>query len=249
MKIFKAFLVVVAAPFLFYHFSGIEIWAAESKACKHENYKMLSSLYQNPTEEMAGKVFEVLACEGGFSKPTKVKPYVALIGGYMRTNPKLLEKLYAGVSNAKDMNAPKLFLDALWFCGTEPCRAKLRARPFNLPQKDVDALLRETPPDPYTLAIDSPAALDLLWGYFTGSGENKIPQRIFDFVRSNWNLYDSTGSVTVEKLQLLRSARWSFVSMAAQHKKVRAVIDSLKNTSPEARALLTEVNKELSERH
>lgn len=219
-------------------------YAENSQYCTTDNFTRISKLYEHKTHETAQIIFNVLDCGGSLSRPTKMKPYVALIGGLMRENPELIEDVYASAQAVKNADAAKIVLDALWFCASDACRAKLRTRPFSLPQKDVDELLQETPPDPFTLALNSPASIDVLWGYFTATGDIKVAQRVFELVKSNWKFYDSPENIGSEKLILIQSARWSLVSMAVQHQRVKAVLESSQTNSPEALKLLEEVEEE-----
>lgn len=219
-------------------------YAQTSDNCTADNFRRISSLYDYRTHETAKVIFNILDCGGSLSEPTKMKPYVALVGGLMQENPELIEDIYASAQTVRNADAAKIVLDGLWFCNTEPCRAKLRSRPFSLPQKNVDELLQETPPDPFSLPLDSPASIDVLWGYFTATGDKKIPQRIFELVKSNWKLYDSSETIGAEKRLLIGAARWSLVSMAAQHQRVKSVLETAKTTSPEASKLLDEVEQE-----
>jgi hypothetical protein len=223
--------------------SASTLFAADTDYCTNENVSHISRLYEHRTHETAKILFNILDCGGSLSKKTKNKPYIALVGGLMRTNPELIEDIYASVESVKNLDAPKIYLDALWFCASAQCRTKLRSGPFSLPKEDVDALLKEMPPDPFTLPLNSPSSIDVLWGYFTATGESKIVQRIFDFVQSNWNYYETPGDIGPEQLVLIQSARWSLTSMAAQHQKVQAVLEAERNKSPEAAMLLTESEK------
>ena len=219
-------------------------FAAETDYCTKEYFGRISRLYENRTHDTAKILFNILDCNNSLSKKTKIRPYIALVGGLMRTNPELIDDLYRSVESIKNLDAPKIYLDALWFCATEQCRTKLRSGPFSLPQKDVEDLLKDTPPDPFTLPLDSPAAIDVLWGYFTATGEPKVVQRIFDFVKSNWKYYEAPGDIKPEQLVLIQFARWSLTSMAAQHQKVQAVLHDVRNKSHEASTIHFESEKE-----
>jgi len=212
--------------------------------CTNDNFKRISRLYENQTHETAKIIFNILNCNDSLSKETKIQPFVAMVGGLMRSKQDLIDDVHASVESIENLQAPKIYLDALWFCASKACQTKLRKQPFSLPKEDVDALLKETPPDPLTLPLNSPASIDILWGYFTATGEPKIVQRIFDLVRSNWTYYDKPGDIGADKIMLIQSARWSLISMAAQHQKVQAVLEAARTKSPEAAALLKKVEEE-----
>lgn len=218
--------------------------AADSKYCTTENFARVSKLYENRTHETAKTIFSVLNCGGGLSKKTKRAQFTALVGGLMHVSPELIDDIYSSAQEAGNLEAPKIFLDALWFCASDACKSKLKARPFSLPEEDITALLQESPPDPYSYPIASPADLDFLWGYFGGTGDTKVVQRIFDFVRSNWKYYETSEQIGVERRTLIGSARWSLTSMASQDQRVKSVLEAARTTSPEAVILLEIVEKD-----
>jgi len=220
------------------------LYSADSEICNKDNYSRIAKLYNNRSSATAQILFSILDCDSGLSKKTKRAQYVALIGGVMKKNPELIEDLYDSANKAKSIEAPKIFLDGLWICATKPCKDKLLSSPFSLPMKDIDALLKETPPDPYSFPITTPESIDFLWGYFISTGDIQIVKRIFGVVRSNWNSYNAQIMVGVNKRMLIESAKWSLVSMAIQHKLVKDALIAESDKFPEAIELLKEIEKE-----
>ena len=212
----------------------------ESKFCTKEYYEKTSPLYQNRNPETATILFQVFSCGGQISKESKRGQFVSLIGGYMRENPELIESLYTSASSVDNTDAAKIYLDGLWFCSTKECQSKLKERPFQLPVKDVNNLLAESPPDPFSIPIDSPATLDFLWGYFFGTGDTKIVERVYNLLHSNWEELNSSEPMGASKRMLLSAARWSLVSIASQQDLAKRVLEKEKTLT--AKELLKEVN-------
>jgi hypothetical protein len=217
-------------------------YGEESQFCREDYYKKMSALYQNRNAETAKIIFPVLSCGDEISKPSKRGRLVALIGGYMRENPALIDPLLASANSVKNTEAAKIYLDGLWLCSTKECRKKLKERPFQLPIKDVNNLLAEPPPDPFSIQINDPATLDFLWGYFFGTGDTKIVERVYNLLRDNCEAFTSSESMGVNKRILLSAARWSLVSIASQQELARSALE--KQKSLVAQELLKEVARE-----
>lgn len=217
----------------------VSSYGEESKFCTEEYYKKLSVLYQNRNDETAKIIFQVLSCGGEISKPSRRGQYVALIGGYMRENPALIDSLLASANAVKNSDAAKICLDGLWLCSTKECQKKLKERPFQLPIKDVNNLLAEPPPDPFSIPINDSETLDFLWGYFFGTGDTTVVDRVYNLLRDNWEALNSSKQMGARKRMVLSAARWSLVSIASQHELVRKVLEQ-KNTLV-AKELLKEV--------
>ncbi len=211
----------------------------ESPFCTQEYYKKISVLYQNRNTETANIVFQVLSCGGQISKASKKGQMVALIGGYMRENPGLIDSLFASANSVDNTDAAKIYLDGLWLCSTKECQNKLKGSPFKLPAEDINKLLAEPPPDPFLIPIDDPATLDFLWGYLFGTGDTRVVERVYSLLSDNWKAFDSSEPIGANKRIVLSAARWSLVSIASQQEMVRTVLEN-KNT-PVAKELLKEV--------
>jgi hypothetical protein len=92
------------------------------------------------------------------------------------------------------------------------------------------------------MPIADAASLDIMWHYFIATGDEIIPERIFDFLQSNWSRIEDTKTEGSDFIILFGSARWSFLSMAEQHSIVRKVLDSHASTSKIAQLLLAELD-------
>lgn len=216
-------------------------YGEESKFCTEENYKKIMVLYQNRNPETAKIVFQILSCRKRIADLTIRDQLIALVGGYMQKNPALIDHLLVSASTAKNADAAKIYLDGLWFCSTRECKGKLRERPFELPMEDVEKLIAEPPPNPLSIPIGSPATLDLLWGYFFGTGDTRVVERIYSLISDNWEALNSKRSIGLDKRLVLSAARWSLLSLASQQEPVRSVLE--KKKTPVAEELLKQVNK------
>jgi len=159
----------------------------------------------------------------------------------MRENPTLIENLFTSANSVENTDAAKIYLDGLWFCSTKECQNKLKERPFQLPVGNVNNLLAETPPDPFSIPINDPATLDFLWGYFFGTGDTKVVERVYNLLSDNWEDLNSSKSMGASKRMVLSAARWSLVSIASQQELVKSVLEKEKSLA--AKELLKEVNK------
>ena len=213
----------------------------ESSYCSEEYYAKVSLLYRNRNSDTAEIIFQILSCNDQISKDSKRGQFVALVGGYMRENPSLIDHLLESASSSKSPDAAKIFLDGLWLCSTEKCHNKLTKLPFQLSIQDVNNLLQNPPPDPFLIPIEDPETLDFLWGYFFGTGDTKIVERIYDLLKDNWEALNSEDPMGTNKRLVLSAARWSLTSIAAQQGLVKNVLKN--KNSPVARALLEEAKR------
>jgi hypothetical protein len=90
--------------------------------------------------------------------------------------------------------------------------------------QDVNNLLQEPPPDPFSIPIQDPETLDFLWGYFFGTGDTKIVERIYNLLKDNWEALNSKDPMGTNKRLVLSAARWSLVSIAAKQALVKNVL-------------------------
>ena len=232
---------ILFAIFLLLIVSGCSVQASGKESlqvCTSENFSQLNALYRNTSEEFVANLFPILTCQGAIDIANRRGQYVSMVGGLLRENPNLITTVIDSATRSRNATAPKIVLDALWLCNSSECRKALAGRPYQLPQDDVDALLKQAPPDPYRMAIDSPAVLDYLWGYFLGTGDSKIPDRILSEILLRPR--PQQGSTLI---LTYGAARWSFLSMASQHEIIGNLLRARKGTSEEADRLLSELNK------
>ena len=88
-------------------------FAAGTDYCTKENYSRISRLYENQTHDTAKIVFNILNCNDSLSKKTKTQPFVAMLGGLMRSKPDLIEDIYASVESIQNLEAPKIYKSVL----------------------------------------------------------------------------------------------------------------------------------------
>ena len=216
---------------------------AKDESCSRESFASINRLYENESIELIESLFSTLDCGGELADPSKRGPYVAMVGGLMQQHPEWIEILLESTTNSANLTASKICIDGLWFCGTDECRARLKKRPFQLPKEDVENLLQEPPPNVEVLPIQSEAALDVMWYYFIATGDAVVPRRIFEFLRDNSSRFEEAEEEATEFILLYGAARWSFLSMAEQHQRVREVLTSNAPTSKEAQAMLAELEQ------
>lgn len=223
--------------FLFiYGFSICASASASPSLCTKDNYDRLGKLYLHANTAFVQNLFLILSCEGAIDSPNRQAQYVSLVGGLLRNNSSLISTVMDSATVSKNSTATKVVIYALWLCSTPECRAVLESRPFSLHSKDIESLLKQAPMDPYHTPIDSPAALDYLWGYFLGTGDAAIPKRILEEV-----LLKGAPEQGGHSILTYGAARWSFLSLAEQHERIEELLRERKGTSKEADELLLEL--------
>ena len=196
----------------------------------------VSSYYLAPKADEVADALAVLAAKGLLDSGQAEAPLSGFFAEVFRANPGRVEgwvQPYLGV--------PRRYViyTALWMAHSSESTVALRRMVDMAPMEEGTALrvLRSSrPPTIESIPIDSPAALDFLWGSFFASGSEVPVLRIIDQMK----LANRSGDANA--MLIGGAAQWSVSANARQHEKVLAIVkERAKTADPETKAKLEEI--------
>ena len=192
--------------------------------------------YLNPEPDKIALALETITSKGFFENDDVQAPLSGFFSEVFIANPKRISawvEPYIGVSKRH------ILYSALWASNSTQGRAALeRMAKAESPEqaKKIRSLLASPPPTVESMSINSPAALDYLWGHFMASGSVAPVNRIIDQMK----LADSKGNV--EAMLIGGAAQWSVSANARQHKKVLEIVKARSGTAdPQTKKLLNKI--------
>src|SRR5690606_1542126 len=121
-----------------------------------------------------------------------------------------------------------ILYSALWMANSPQSRAALKHLSESSAPSDADrlrSLIETTPPTIESMNINSPAALDYLWGSFMATGAAEPVLRVIDQMK----LSDVKGNTEV--MMIGGAASWSVSANARQHPRVLEILQQRRNTA------------------
>lgn len=202
-----------------------------------------SFYYVQPNPERVVPAIRFMAESGILEEETQRAPTMAFLAEIFRQNEGSLTAWLKQLEDLKERQQQVLW-HALWFSNCAEASALLLAFRYRTSAEGkelIDRLLKEEPPDLLSLPVSSPAVLDMLWGTFYVSGDERCVQRVI----SALPLSKPKGDL--EKFLIGEAARWSLVSNAAGHERVLKICrKEAKGQSKEVRVVLAKVIEEAS---
>jgi hypothetical protein len=177
--------------------------------------------YKNPTPEKFVESVRELAKDGSLSNDDAQPPIVAFLSQVMASNPKKIPGWLKQLSDL-DRKQTSVILAAAWYSDTEEALAYFESQ-------KLEAYLKQKGPKILEMELD-PTILDMLWGHFMATGDEKPIRRIV----SAFSLSKYAGAAerfkTSEKTEqdkkeafldaTFQAAKWSLESNCRQHPKV-----------------------------
>jgi hypothetical protein len=192
--------------------------------------------YLDPKPDGVDAALRAITAKGFFENDDVQAPLSGFFTEVFRANPDRIEGWitpYIGVARRH------ILYSALWMANSKSSRAALErlangATPDEA--RSLRSLLTTPPPTIESMAIDSPAALDYLWGCFLASGSDVPVLRIIDQLK----LADVRGNLNA--MMIGGAAQWSLSSNARQHDKVLSIVKVRMSTADrDTKAKLQEI--------
>lgn len=212
--------------------------------------KWLTFYYENPEPKQVPEAVIYMSRTGVLDNGNVVAPILGFLSGVIRANPDSIDPWIKKLRNLKEKHFGVVVL-GVWYANLPDSKARVSALLKSRPNlKDEFSYINQGAP----IAVEQipleqgPWVLDALWGKFMATGDSAPVERIITALP--W--VDVKGDVN--RLLVGGSARWSLISNAVQHKRVKEICEaSLKTANAEVASKLNEVlaeaNKELQERH
>lgn len=206
---------------------------------------LVNHYYEHPEPERLSQILRNFLAQGTLSDKSKAGSMQGFFGGVLNRNPDFVNEYVKTIYDARlDQDANISLSMALWFCGNDKCRETLASNPLNIP----DSFFQETQkflPKPFNeMPIHGPTEVDILWGWFTATGDAAPVARILTFVLSN----EARAAKQKKKSGDLdfitaAAAERSLISQTRKHEKVAQIVKSCANRYPACKAILVEASR------
>lgn len=184
----------------------------------------------------------LLAEKKGFLASDNGGPFMAFLSLVFANNPSRVGGWIKQLDSIPMKDKPMLWT-ALYWSHTKESQETLNQIISSLPEKSRKSLLEQVskPPVPIEkVEITGPAVLDMLWGAFFATGDEKYVKRLISVLPWESQTKD------LPKMQVAASARWSLTSNAEQHPRVMKICQQVRDTQPELKAQLDSIIEKAS---
>ena len=192
--------------------------------------------YLNPEPDKIVLALKEITARGYFENDNVQAPLSGFFSEVFLANP---ERINTWVEPYIGIPKRHILYSALWASNSTQSRVALeRMAKAVSPEeaKKILSLLASPPPTIESMSINSPSALDYLWGRFMASGSAAPVNRIIDQMK----LTDSKGNV--EAMLIGGAAQWSVSANDRQHKKVLEIVKARTVTADsQTKKLLNEI--------
>jgi len=198
--------------------------------------RWMAYYYLNPQPDNVALALQTIKSKGFFENNDVQAPLSGFFSEVFSAHP---EKINTWIEPYIGIPKRHILYSALWTSNTTQSRAALeRMAKAVSPEeaKQIRSLLASSPPTVDSMLINSPAALDYLWGRFMASGSVAPVNRIIDQMK----LVNSKGNI--EAMLIGGAAQWSVSANARQHKKVLEIVKARAGAAdPQTKKLLNEI--------
>ena len=199
--------------------------------------------YQHPRSDLTVSAVEFMAKSGELANKGAQAPIGAFLGQVFIQNPQKVEPWFSQLKNGED-NQKQVLALALWIANTEAFAHFLQTlEPGSSPSVSeyVKGLLATRSPDLLTDEVTNAGFLDMLWGSFFATGDERYVRRIIG--KLPWAKTDN-----IQQELIGGAAQWSLTSNAAQHVRVLDICKAELSTLPaDQKDILASVIKRATE--
>lgn len=217
--------------------NNVDVRAPKSINNEQDLNQWLTYYYLHPQPDLVVPALLLAEKKGYMSGDNTGGPFMAFLSRVFAQNPKKVGAWLQQLDGIPAKDKPLLWTAVYW-SHTEEGGKLLDGIAKTLPPKSQASLIEQIakPPEPIEkVAITSPSVLDMLWGAFFATGDEKYIQRLASTLP--WE----SQSKDLVKMQVAASARWSLTSNAEQHPKVLKICQALRDSQPDLRAALDPV--------
>ncbi len=193
--------------------------------------------YLHPQPDLTVKALLFAEKNGYFDKESARAPFLAMISQLFRQNPKLLPVWIKELTPMATVHK-KLIWNALWLANTPESKeeANLFAKQFpayDHPPAQIASIPAPQPIEKMQLSAD---VLDMLWGSFFITGDEKYVDRIISALPGL-----RKGEHDPNKMMAAGAAQWSLTANAHQHQRVMKICMAARQKHPECKPEVDQV--------
>ncbi|MGA7827416.1 MAG: hypothetical protein WCA04_07145 [Geobacteraceae bacterium] len=212
--------------------------ANEPAMSEAELIDFMVNYYLHPRPEKLPQAVQAMHKMGYLQKETAAAPISSFLSVIFQSNSAAIESTLADFSSYLPAEQ-QILLTALWLADSEQSKLSLQTLLVSQDNKAGDTnadFLKSAPPKIDELPIESPEVLDMLWGAFMATGEEKYVIPIISV------LPYSTINGDIPRLLVGGSAKWSLTSNAIQHKRVLDIcVSQLEKQPKEVKKILSDI--------
>jgi len=175
--------------------------------------------YRNPQPERLPAGIEYYAGSSLFGNAKGRIPMAQFAAEVIRDEAGLSDQLVERATEGESEVLRAFTLHVLWLVDTDAARQRLDeagAAWGDAARGVVEQMRKDRPVDLFSTRIASDSDLDRLWGIFLATGSVKPVEKVASLLASEFT--------DAETLRIRDAARWSLLSNAAQHERVRRYV-------------------------
>lgn len=202
--------------------------------------KWMTYYYLHPQPELLVPAL-LFADKQGLLKGDSAAPLQAFTSRVFAQNPDKIKEWFTQLGPLSE-NGKTLILTAIWWSGTKQGKDLLDAISSQLaekPKAEFKKQIDKEAPEIDKMEIESPDVLDMLWGCFSATGDEKYVKRLLSTL--TWGKADSKD---LPKMLIASAARWSLISNIDQHPRVKEICESIQNQDTQLKPYLEKVLQE-----
>ena len=180
----------------------------------------------------------ILADKSGLLEGDSVAPFQAFLSGVFEKNPERITEWFTQLGSIKD-GSKTVILTAIYWTNSKEAKTLLTNIAGTLPEKakvEFHKQIDKPAESLDKLPIDSPDVLDILWGAFSATGDEKYVKRLMSTL--TWSDHESKD---LNKMLIASAASWSLSSNVDQHPKVKEICQSVRSKEPTMKAYIDRV--------
>jgi len=189
--------------------------------------QFVNHYYEHPDALRLAQILEYFKSHGALSEKAQYGSLQGLFGGLLSNNPDFVGEFVDSIQDGKFDESSNISLSmALWFCATEECREALGDNPFQIPDEFFQETQNFRPKPLVEMPIYGPSEIDILWGWFTATGDSAAVKRILTYVLENEKKVSKASRAGTKDLSVITAgaARRTLESQARKHGRVAEVL-------------------------
>jgi len=199
--------------------------------------RWMTYYYLHPQPEFVVAAIK-LADQNNLLEGDSVAPFQGFLSRVFESNPEQIPVWFGQLGTIKD-SSKTVVLTAVWWSNTKEGKTLLENIANSLPEKskiEFHKQIDKKAEDLDKLSIESPDILDILWGAFSATGDEKYVRRLMTPL--TWGEKDTKD---LNRLMISSAASWSLASNLDQHPKVKEICQKARSEDGSLKPYLEKV--------
>ncbi len=187
--------------------------------------RWMTYYYLHPQPELVVAAIK-LADQNNLLEGDSVAPFQGFLSRVFERNPEQISVWFQDLGSIKD-TSKTVVLTAVWWSNTAEGKTVLDNIANSMPEKakvEFRKQIDKKAEDLDKMAIESPDILDILWGAYSATGDEKYVKRLMTPLC--WGEKDTKD---LNRLMISSAASWSLTSNLEQHPKVKEICQKVRS--------------------